>query len=179
MLADYFILFSENEEVYSIFFNGFWNDEAEKLLKEKLLEIKPDLIIISLLTSEFKSNKKLADLTRCLLSQDTTKIISGGPHAYLDPQACLMISDFVCVGEGELTLLELCKQFHLKKGWDNINLENVPNLYYHCGNKIKKSKIFSIQERRLMNCRFQPMEIRIFLYLMEKLLLEISNLYPL
>jgi len=70
-----------------------------------------------------------------------TKIIVGGPHAYLKPKQCVEMADFVCTGEGEFTLLEICNQFRERGGWQNLDHSKIPNLMYIKDSEICKSTI--------------------------------------
>ena len=90
----------------------------EKDLNSKLKSIKPDLIGISVLTTE---HTWLVKVSRQIKSDFTDiPIIVGGVHAILYPKAILPIPgvDYVCTGEGELTLINLCES--MKKAPDDI-----------------------------------------------------------
>ncbi len=72
-----------------------------------LLETRPDLVGFSAITHFFPRVREWAEWTR---EATRVPIIVGGPHAILDPEGTLAAPgvDFVCTGEGEHTLLELC-----------------------------------------------------------------------
>ena len=87
----------------------------EKNLHDRLKSIEPDLIGISVLTTE---HTWLIEISRRIKSDfPDIPIIVGGIHAILYPKAILQIPeiDYVCTGEGELTLTNLCESIQNKK----------------------------------------------------------------
>lgn len=104
----------------------------EKNLKSRLEDIKPDLIGISVLTTE---HTWLIEISRQIKSNfPDIPIIVGGIHAILYPKAILQIPDidYVCTGEGELTITNLCES--IKKG--AVDVRNIKGIGYHNGNDI-------------------------------------------
>ncbi len=63
-----------------------------------------DLIGISLMTNYFAN---AVQITNALRANMAVPIVWGGVHATVRPQECLLYADFVCVGDGEETLLAL------------------------------------------------------------------------
>jgi len=88
--------------------------EAQNLNQGELLEkIKaycPDIVGISATTPDFKNALKVTDLVRKNID---TFIILGGIHASSLPEYILKTHpgrfDALCIGEGELTMLEICQ----------------------------------------------------------------------
>lgn len=128
-------------EVKLFFFDGYWNKDTKDFVSEYVESEKPDLIAVSLMTFQFSLCKELAMAARRLQTSDETKIIFGGPHAFLAPHDCLDVADFACTGEGEYTLLELCKQFNRAGRWSEVLLENIPNLMWRFNSIIRQSDI--------------------------------------
>jgi anaerobic magnesium-protoporphyrin IX monomethyl ester cyclase len=92
----------------------------EKAFKEKIKTFKPDLLAISVMTEHFD---KITDLLKKV--KPGCKVVVGGVHATLCPEDVLKFKtiDFVCVGEGEELILELCEC--LEKHKDYSNLKNL------------------------------------------------------
>jgi len=123
------------------FFNGRWNKDTESFIIDYLSKESPDLIAVSLLTLELGLCRKLVDTIRRFRSPEETKIIFGGPYAFLDAESCFEMADFVCTGEGEYTLYKLCERFIDAKKWKGVVLKDVPNLSYRHNNVTYKSDI--------------------------------------
>lgn len=102
----------------------------EKNPVETISEIKPDLIGISLMTTEHYWMVKAVKDIRSRLPE--AKIIVGGIHTILYPEDVLAVPgvDFICNSDGEHVLLELC---HIldngKEGWPAVK-----GLGYRIGN---------------------------------------------
>ena len=100
--------------------------DLEKNLNEKLKEIKPDLIGISIMTTE---HTWLVEISREIKRDfPDIPIVAGGVHAILYPKAVLQIPgiDYVCTGEGELALTSLCDS--IKKG--RADVKNIKGIGY-------------------------------------------------
>lgn len=77
-----------------------------------------DLIGISVMSNYFDSIK---DLTIKLKRKFTDKpIVWGGIHPTVMPEKCIEIADYICVGEGEISFLNLCKNLAAGKSGENI-----------------------------------------------------------
>ena len=64
------------------------------------------------------------------------KLIVGGIHPTVMPEACLQFADIVCVGEGEESLLELIQR--MEKDED---LHDIRNLYFKDGTDVIKNPL--------------------------------------
>lgn len=107
------------------------NDPVQSLaaaFKEKLLEFKPDLIAVSAMTGYL--DQALDLLQKAPLP---CPVIVGGVHSTICPEDVLVKPqvDFICVGEGEELLLELCACLKAGKDYSKIK-----NLGFKKGNKI-------------------------------------------
>jgi anaerobic magnesium-protoporphyrin IX monomethyl ester cyclase len=85
-------------------------------LENKLSELKPDILGLSLNSLNIYNGKSIARLTRRLCPE--TLIVAGGVHASMRPEECLEFSDFVVRGEGEETFWEIVQgnEIELIKG---------------------------------------------------------------
>lgn len=100
----------------------------EEAFKKKLKEFQPDLVAVSAMTGYFD---KALDLLNKV--KPSCKIIVGGVHATLCPEDALSFDDvdFICIGEGEELLLELCECLKGEKDYTKIK-----NLGYKKNNEI-------------------------------------------
>lgn len=93
---------------------------------QKLKEEKPDLVGISILTTMYGVVKELVKAIRREIPD--CKIILGGAHAIALPEETLLDikeADYVCVGEGEHTIVELA-EFLSGRG----NISEIDGLVY-------------------------------------------------
>lgn len=102
----------------------------ESVLKY-IKDFNPDIVGITTLTANIKVTVKIASLIK--KRNDNIKIVLGGPHATYDYNNLLKNYpiDYVVVGEGEYTLLDLVRTLD-KKG----NLSNINGLAYRQNDKI-------------------------------------------
>jgi radical SAM superfamily enzyme YgiQ (UPF0313 family) len=89
-------------------------DELAELIKGS------NLIGVSLMTDHFQ---KAVQITRRLKQSTAAPIIWGGVHPTLSPEECLSYADIVCVGEGELALVELAGK--MATGEDYSAIQNI------------------------------------------------------
>jgi len=80
-------------------------------LASRIKTANPDLIGISAMTQIWIDCLKTAEIAKKVLPE--TKIILGGPHPHIYPQECLDFDciDYVIMGEGEKTIVELLDNF--------------------------------------------------------------------
>ena len=76
---------------------------------EQLIELcrDADLVGFSLMTNYFY---KVAELSKAIREGLSIPVVWGGAHPTVSPEECLDYADYVCVGEGEGTLLELANR---------------------------------------------------------------------
>ncbi len=83
-------------------------DRTARLIEEAVL-LKPDLLAFSVLTPTYQW---CLDVARQVKARAGCPVIFGGVHPSAVPEVCLENAevDFVCVGEGEHAMVELCEQ---------------------------------------------------------------------
>ena len=92
-------------------------DEFLRLLADK----EPfELLAFSSTTNEFSYIK---DLTEWAKAGYSVPVICGGSHATIDPEQVIShhCIDFVCIGEGELPMLELCNKIDAGKDFLDVD----------------------------------------------------------
>lgn len=96
----------------------------------------PDLIAFSFFSHQKKDVIKYTNYIRN--SEIRTEIILGGVHPTTDPEDSIKIADikYVCVGEGEYPLLELCQKMR-----DGEDTTNIPNIWAKNNDKIIKNDV--------------------------------------
>lgn len=107
-------------------------DEYRKLMVEAK-EFGPDLVGITATTPVFANAVSLAGILRGILPKAV--FICGGPHPTACPEACLSqgLFDFLVLGEGEETFLELIAYLQDKRQYA---LEDIPGLAFKRGQEI-------------------------------------------
>jgi radical SAM superfamily enzyme YgiQ (UPF0313 family) len=113
--------------------------DAEALTDEKLGEIvaneKPDMVGITATTPVFYSALRMAEVVK---KNSSAYTVIGGIHATLMPVECAENSfiDFVVVGEGEKTIVELLNAIQ-----DKSDFSNIKGLVYKSGKEIIQNEV--------------------------------------
>jgi len=108
-------------------------------IKKFVLKINPQLIGISLMSLEYYSAR---DLTQYLKNNfNSIPIVWGGIHPTGAPEMCLEYADYICVGEGGRTVLDLANALSKNESINNIN-----NLCYLENGKIKRNPLYPLIE---------------------------------
>lgn len=86
----------------------------------EIKEFNPDIIGISLMTAQYVRAKEIIHLLRKKIPQAT--YICGGPHVSALPEETLigLNADAAIVGEGELTVDELCRCHMMGHNWREV-----------------------------------------------------------
>ncbi len=81
----------------------------------RVLEFNPDLVGVSFQTPAFTRAKKIIQALRPLLP--SAKFCAGGFHASISPEQVVkeLSLDFCVIGEGELTMLDICQRIENKE----------------------------------------------------------------
>ena len=122
------------------------SDPYEDFVK-KVAEFKPDLLALSATEDMFPLGVKLIKA----LGEERPPSICGGVFATFAPELALGYPeiDYVCKGEGEQTLLEICKQLQN----DKPDISSVPNLCYASedGTEISKTSMVDMNANPLID----------------------------
>lgn len=104
-------------------------DYSDEELVKALKEYHPDIVATGGMTVQFEDTKRIANLTRQLY-QSKPLLVGGGVHLTLEPEDGLDYFDFVVIGKGEDTLLELCKTYAEEGRKTSEIFKNIPGLYF-------------------------------------------------
>lgn len=104
---------------------GYSDEELVKVLKE----YHPDIVATGGMSLQFADTKRVASLTRQLY-QSKVLLVGGGVHLTLRPEDGLDYFDFIVIGEGEDTLLELCKTYAKERKKKGEAFKNISGLYF-------------------------------------------------
>lgn len=119
------VLFDDSLLIRSKLLSKIFN--MDYLFEEKLMKFKPDLVAFSVVTDYYQKSLKLCGIVKKVSKKikKDIKTIMGGIHATSVPNIIIIEKnvDYVCVGEGEFAILELCKS--LEKKDDRLNIKNI------------------------------------------------------
>lgn len=87
----------------------------------------PDIIGISLMANEFERAKLLTENLK-----SDSKIIWGGIYPTSSPEESLRYADFICIGEGELTFLDIAR---------GKDIRTVNNIAYMKDGRLVKNRL--------------------------------------
>ncbi|MDP8215971.1 MAG: radical SAM protein [Candidatus Kaelpia imicola] len=111
------------------------NDGGLKEIKRFVLQTNPDFIAISLMSLEYFKACNLTEFLKGFIS--STPIIWGGIHPTISPEDCLNYADFVCIGEGERTILNVAESII-----ENRNIKEINNLCYRNAGIIRRNPLY-------------------------------------
>ncbi|MBT3408614.1 radical SAM protein [archaeon] len=99
---------------HNVFFiDGAFKNELS--IKKYIIKIQPDLLLLNISTVSWK--KSINFISNLKSTFPNIKIVIGGPHPTAMKKECMkecLSVDFVCVGEGEHTMAELCQTLENK-----------------------------------------------------------------
>lgn len=108
------------------------NPAALQKLRDFIQNLNPGIIALSLTASEFYSARSLTLLAKQWFPDKP--VIWGGVHPSSCPEECAKIADYICIGEGEQTLLDIASAIDA----ENRDFRHINNLaWYQDGTLIK------------------------------------------
>ncbi len=114
------ILLEKGYESGLLYINRF-HPESKKMmegLESFIREFNPAWIGISLTASEFSSAR---EVTSYLKEKIDIPVIWGGVQPTADPVRCAKYADFVCIGEAEKTVVDICEAIQSGKSLKTVN----------------------------------------------------------
>lgn len=123
----------QDNTLYNPFLEKVFSREKEML--EQICKEKPDVVAFSAYTANFQWIKSFAQRVKDCIE---TTVVVGGSHATLVPEIVIAASavDFVVIGEGENTFVELVRFLQSPQG--NCGVDNV---YYKKNGVVIKNRI--------------------------------------
>ena len=112
-----------------------WKTDLKKLVEE----YKPDLLAISSTEDMWELGMRILEQIRDYKIKNKIPVIAGGVFPTFAPEICITydLVDMICVGEGENTLLDLCKKIEKKEDYSDVT-----NMWFKKNDKsIKKNSI--------------------------------------
>lgn len=98
-------------------------------------QIDPMFIGVSLMSVEFHDSSRIS---QCLKEHfPSIPIVWGGIHPTIDPESCFPFADYVCIGEGERTILDITNS--LICGQD---IEKVLNICYRENSQLRRNALY-------------------------------------
>ena len=91
-------------------------------LKKQVESFKPDLIAISSTEDMWELGMRVLEELKNYKIKNNIPAIAGGVFATFAPEICIKheLIDLVCVGEGENTLIDLCKKIENKEDYSDV-----------------------------------------------------------
>ena len=112
------------------------SDKEYELLINKIIDLNPNIIGISVLSSFYSIAKRI---TKLIKYNTSAMVIWGGIHPTIYPESCIKDADLICLGEGEKALIDLV--ISLRDGKDYYHIDN---LWINNGNNIIKNSMRSL-----------------------------------
>jgi radical SAM superfamily enzyme YgiQ (UPF0313 family) len=134
-------LLAENHQSYFLTIpSRHYNEDVIPELTAFITRIDPDIIGCSLYTNEFNQIKYFTSVLRKKFHH--IPIIWGGVHPTTHPESCFPYADYVCMGEGERTILKIAQC--IDKG---ESFENTRNLAYKKSDKLIMNPLYPAIEK--------------------------------
>ena len=127
-------------EAHTIFYKNYDSnifalptDLEENIFVDKIKQLNPRIVAISLLSPYVLIAKRLTELIKKYTS---ATVVWGGVGPTLDPKDHIKLADVICVGEGERAFEELVASIR-----DGKDYKNIKNLWVNDGPKVIKNKM--------------------------------------
>jgi radical SAM superfamily enzyme YgiQ (UPF0313 family) len=110
------------------------SDKEIQMAIDIIREKKANLVGIGFMSSLFKMAHHVSDCIKKACPD--IPIIWGGIHPTSVPHECAHLTDYLCVGEGELAMIELCEKL-----WRGEDTTNIKNIWANVGGKIYRNPV--------------------------------------
>lgn len=133
----------------------FLDMNAEKInyidLPSKILEIKPEIVGMTALTFTILDVLKTAEIVKN--TNNSIKVMIGGIHPYIYPNETIRLKniDYICLGEGELSIVDFLKEYPEIENVKGFIFKNKNNEIINTGMRdtVKDLDIYNFPDRRL------------------------------
>jgi anaerobic magnesium-protoporphyrin IX monomethyl ester cyclase len=128
------------------------DDYSLEYISSFIHQISPSVIGLSFMSHEYFEACYLTSLIKKIFPQ--TPVIWGGIHPTIAPEECLQYADYVCIGEGEQTILDIANK--VMSGSTDFRLIN--NLCYKESDQIKRNPLYPLIDdlNTLPICEHRP-----------------------
>jgi radical SAM superfamily enzyme YgiQ (UPF0313 family) len=106
------------------------------LLREKIIELNPKVVGISVYSPFVSAAKRVSEIVK---SNSSALLVWGGIHPTLSPETCINEADLICVGEGEGAFTDLVVSLR-----DGNEFQHIENLWVNNGAAIIKNPMRSL-----------------------------------
>jgi radical SAM superfamily enzyme YgiQ (UPF0313 family) len=117
---------------------GTISDQEKSICLQLIKRIKPDVIGISV-TSPFMRTS--AELTHLIKSSFDIPVIWGGPAPTTAPERCAKDCDYICIGEGDRTIIEIARRID-----SGETMATIPNIAYLGPDGLVQNPMFPLIE---------------------------------
>lgn len=112
------------------------SNTEKAILLSLIRNIGPQLIGISVTTP---LRKRAAEVSRLIKSSFKIPIVWGGPDPTISVEECLAYCDFVCVGEGEKTIIDIASALDEER-----DIKEVKNLAYLVDDRVVRNSLYPL-----------------------------------
>lgn len=110
------------------------SEEELRLAMDIIREKKADLIGLGFMSSLFQMARDVSH--RLKAEFPSTPIAWGGIHVTSVPEECATDVDYLCLGEGEAAMIDLCQRLH-----DGGDTTNIPNVWAHLDGVVHRNPL--------------------------------------
>ena len=95
-----------------------WKNDLQKQVEK----FQPDLLALSTTEDMWELGVKLLHVIKNFKLKNNIPVIAGGPFPTFAPEIAIKeeLVDLVCIGEGENTLIDLCKKIQNKEDYSDL-----------------------------------------------------------
>jgi radical SAM superfamily enzyme YgiQ (UPF0313 family) len=104
--------------------------EIDRLV-DAICRLDPLFVGMSVRSTHFELAAKV---TRLLKARKSIPVVWGGVHVILRPEQCLEYADIVCIGEGDITIVDLARRLQ-----HNESCADLPNLWLRDGGGVRRN----------------------------------------
>jgi len=108
-----------------------YNGMSFEAISDRIKEINPDIVGVTIISAHKRAGFWTAEAVK--KANESIFVVAGGPHVCVRPKETLADEniDFICIGEGEYTILELVRSIENKK-----ELREIKGLGWKKGEKL-------------------------------------------
>ena len=113
----------------------FTKDHVLGSLRDFVTQIDPIFIGLSLMSIEFRDSCRISQYLKEYFP--SIPIVWGGIHPTIEPESCFPFADYICIGEGERTILDLANALICGQ-----HIEKVLNICYRENGQLIRNALY-------------------------------------